>query len=228
MKDINKAKEKLIEELEQFRSLVESTSDFIWEVDQNGTYTYISPKIKDLLGYEPEEVIGKTPFDLMPPGEAERIFATFMAIVEAKQPIERLENVNIHKNGQHVVLETSGIPILGNDGELQGYRGIDRDITERKKTEKQIREAREFLENIFKASADGIMVTDQHSYITMVNEATEKMLGYSKDELIGIHTWELSPKGKKYEERTKEFISELSEKGIITVFDYIWLRKVVY
>jgi PAS domain S-box-containing protein len=51
------------------------------------------------------------------------------------------------------------------------------------------------------------------------------MLGYSKDELIGKHTRELSPKGKKYEERTKEFISELSEKGIITEFEHNWLRK---
>ena len=47
MKDINKTKEKLVKELEQFRSLVESASDFIWEVDQNGTFTYVSPKIKD-------------------------------------------------------------------------------------------------------------------------------------------------------------------------------------
>ena len=66
---------------ERFRSLVETTSDWIWEVDQNGTYTYVSPKIRDLLGYEPDEVIGKTPFDLMPSDEAEQIFKTFEDIV---------------------------------------------------------------------------------------------------------------------------------------------------
>ena len=51
---------------ERFRGLVESTSDWIWQVDQNAVYTYVSPKVKDILGYEPEEVLGKTPFDLMP------------------------------------------------------------------------------------------------------------------------------------------------------------------
>ena len=163
MKDINKTKEKLVEELEQFRLLVESTSDFIWEVDRNGTYTYISPKIKDLLGYEPGEVIGKTPFDLMSPGEAERIFATFMAIVEAKKPIERLENVNLHKNGQHVVLETSGMPILDNDGELQGYRGIDRDITERKQMEEE------------KAKTDA-RLHDRVTELSIMNEISEVLL----------------------------------------------------
>ncbi len=50
---------------ERFRGLVESTSDMIWQVDQNAVYTYVSPKIKDILGYDPEEVVGKTPFDLV-------------------------------------------------------------------------------------------------------------------------------------------------------------------
>jgi PAS domain-containing protein len=65
---------------ERFRSLVEATSDWIWEVDRHGLYTYASPKIKDLLGYEPEEVIGKTPFDLMPKESAERVAAVFKTI----------------------------------------------------------------------------------------------------------------------------------------------------
>ncbi|HTR44441.1 MAG TPA: PAS domain S-box protein [Thermodesulfovibrionales bacterium] len=65
---------------ERFRSLVESTSDWIWEVDQKGVYTYVSPQIRNLLGYAPEEVIGKTPFDLMPADEAHRISEIFKSI----------------------------------------------------------------------------------------------------------------------------------------------------
>jgi PAS domain S-box-containing protein len=64
------AEEALRASEQRFRSLVETTSDWIWEVDQNAVYTYASPKIKDILGYEPEEVVGKTPFDFMDPGEA--------------------------------------------------------------------------------------------------------------------------------------------------------------
>jgi len=145
-------RETLLEGLEQFRSLVESTSDFIWEVNQNGIFTYISPKIRELLGYEPGEIKGKTPFDFMPPDEAERISAAFKAIVEARKPIERLENVNLHKDGRQVVLETSGVPIIGADGNLLGYRGIDRDITERKKMEEVLESEREKI----KALIDGI------------------------------------------------------------------------
>src|SRR3989337_3674006 len=127
------------ESLERFRALTESTSDCIWEVNENATYTYASPRVKELLGYEPEEVIGKTPFDLMPPDEAERVSEEFGRIAKERIPFSRLENTNLHKDGHCVVLETSGVPILDALGHFKGYRGIDRDITGRKETEETIR-----------------------------------------------------------------------------------------
>jgi PAS domain S-box-containing protein len=133
-----KAEEALHENKERFRSLVEATSDLIWEVDQNGVHTYVSPKVKDLLGYEPEEVIGKTYFDLMPPDEAERAGPLFRDIKSSQRPFERLEIVYLHKEGRRIVIETSGVPILDANGNLLGYRGIDRDITERKRAEEKL------------------------------------------------------------------------------------------
>jgi len=128
-----RAEEALRASEECFRALTESTSDWVWEVDVDGVYTYASPKVKDLLGYEPEEVIGKTPFDFMPPEEAKRIAEEFRAIVDSQRPFAGLENTNLHKDGRLVVLDTSGVPFFDAYGRLCGYRGIDRDITERKK-----------------------------------------------------------------------------------------------
>ena len=76
----------LRESQEKFRALVETTSDWIWEVDQKGIYTYVSPRAKDLLGYAPEEVLGKTPFDLMPFDEVERVSGLFQDIVDSGKP----------------------------------------------------------------------------------------------------------------------------------------------
>lgn len=134
-----KAEEMLRESRERFRSLVEATTDWIWEVDQNGVYTYVSPKIKDLLGYEPNEVIGKTPFELMPPEEAACIGTIFRDIVASQRSFDRMENVNLHKDGRCVVLETNGVPIFDENGIFRGYRGIDRDITERKRNEEALK-----------------------------------------------------------------------------------------
>jgi PAS domain S-box-containing protein len=132
------AEQALRESEERFRSLVETTSDWVWAVDPNGVYTYASPKVKDLLGYEPREVIGKTPFDLMPPDEAQRVAAVFADIAKSQRPFAGLENTNLHKDGHLVVLETSGVPVYGAEGNFLGFRGIDRDITERKRTQEAL------------------------------------------------------------------------------------------
>jgi PAS domain S-box-containing protein len=140
------AEEALKRSEEKYRNLVESTSDFIWEVNQDGVYTYVSPKILDIVGYQPEEVLGKTPFDLMPPEEAGRVRQIFQRSLSQKTPFNSLENSNLHKDGHSVVLETSGVPFYDADGNLQGYRGVDRDITLRKKAEEEARKAQKEAE----------------------------------------------------------------------------------
>lgn len=125
----------------RFRSLVETTTDWIWEIDENSVYTYASPKIRDLLGYEPEEIIGKTPFDLMPMEKAQRLAEEFEVIKASHTSFSGIENVNLHKDEHPVIVETSGVPVFDTDGRYCGYRGIDRDITARKKLEQQFLQA---------------------------------------------------------------------------------------
>ncbi|NJO80422.1 MAG: PAS domain-containing protein [Cyanobacteria bacterium RM1_2_2] len=120
---------------ERFRNLIETSNDWVWEVDQQLTYTYSSPRCFDILGYTPEELLGKTLFDWMPPEEAKRVGEIFAVITAQQQPFQCLENTNRHKNGRLVVLESNGVPIFDADGDCCGYRGMDRDITDRKQTE---------------------------------------------------------------------------------------------
>ena len=190
-----KAKQKLYKSEQRFRSLIEATSDWLWEIDQNGIYTYCSPKVKDLLGYEPEEIIGKTPFDLMPPGEAERVAGLFKDIIESRKHFNGLENTNLDKGGRDVVLETSGVPILDESGNLLGYRGIDRDITDRKKAEEALRESEERYKALFECIAEGIIVADTETKeFKYANPAICKMLGYTEEELERFGVRDIHPK----------------------------------
>lgn len=171
---------------EKFQSLVESTSDWIWEVDANGVYTYASPRIKDLLGYEPDEVVGKTPFDLMTEGDKKRIGRLFGAIIQARKPFSGIENINLHKDGHEVILETSGTPIFDKQGTLIGYRGIDRDITERKKIEEQLYSNMRLQSKITQNIAEGIfLVRAEDGVIVYANRKFEMMFGYEAGELDG-------------------------------------------
>lgn len=121
----------LRESEERFRNLVEQTSDWVWEINTDFIYTYVNPKVFDILGYEPGEILGKSLFEFMPPGEAIQVAGILQAIAKRKDPFSNFKNTNVHKSGQSVVLETSGVPTFSSDKEFLGYRGISRNITER-------------------------------------------------------------------------------------------------
>ena len=138
--------ESLYTENEKRRALLECTSDWIWEVNSRGVYVYSNPNVQDILGYSPDEVLGKTPFEFMPPSEAERARKIFAAHLEARMPFRNLENLNFHRDGREVVLETSGVPVTDRYGRFRGFRGIDRDITARKNALAALQQTRDELE----------------------------------------------------------------------------------
>ena len=192
-----KTEGELRESRKRFRSLVETTSDWIWEVDRNGVYTYASPKVEALLGYVPEEVIGKTPFDLMPAEEAERLTELFRAFIESRKSFQALENTNLHKDGRRVVLETSGVPIFDDSGEFVGYRGIDRDITEHKQEEEEIRRAAQEWKTTFASITDMVSIHDKDGKLLRVNKAFANAFGTEPEEFIGKACYEVVHGTKK-------------------------------
>jgi len=123
---------------ERMRLLVETTADWIWEMDERCIYTYSSPQVKQLLGYEPEEIVGQSPYDLMPPEEACRVSGILQTALTARTPLSLVENTHLHRDGHLVVLESSGIPVFDEAGAFKGYRGIDRDITARVSVEQAL------------------------------------------------------------------------------------------
>ena len=132
------AEDWLWESQQQLQVLVDTLYDMVWEIDTQGYYTYISPRSKDILGYDPEEILGKTPFEIMPTEEAQRVFEIFKPLIVERKPVINLENICIHKDGHLVVMETSALPFYDSKGEFKGYRGTDRNITERKQHEEEM------------------------------------------------------------------------------------------
>jgi PAS domain S-box-containing protein len=135
--DRERSAERIARSEQRFRALVETTSDWIWEIDENEVYTYAGPKIMEYLGYEPAEVIGMSHYDLMAPNEARDFKTRYRAITQQRKAFYTLEKKNLHKNGATIILETSGVPVFDKHGCFRGYRGIDRDITERKVLEQK-------------------------------------------------------------------------------------------
>jgi PAS domain S-box-containing protein len=142
------AEEAVRESQDRYRNMIEVTSDFIWEMDTQGRYTYCSPQSERLWGYKPEQLMGKTPFDMMPTDQKNDGLSYFQKVVSQLKPFHDLETLAFNGKGEPIIIETSGVPIFNKQGEWVGYRGISRDITERKNAEQEIIDSKQKMEII--------------------------------------------------------------------------------
>jgi PAS domain S-box-containing protein len=117
---------------ERFKQVVDSAEDWIWEVDNTGLFTYSSSMVEKLLGYTPEEIVGKYHFfDFFTEETRENQKKFTFDIFETRQTIKGFINENKKKNGEIIIIETNGTPVLDDQGNLKYYRGVDSDITDR-------------------------------------------------------------------------------------------------
>jgi len=170
---------------ERFRALLETTSDWVWELDRDLRYSYASPRVTELLGYEPSEVVGTTPFDRMPLEEARRLRPKIEALLESGRPLRRVETLEWARDGRLVHFETSAEPVRDDRGNPRGYRGISRDVTDRIGIEMARRESDELFRTLVENSPTGIFLVDDAYRFEYVNDQTFRILGYASDELIG-------------------------------------------
>ena len=134
---------KTAEELSRtLQEIVECMSDWVWSVDERWCYTFCSPKVEGILGYHPDEMIGKTPFDFMTGSEVERVRAEFDSAALRGRQIRDMESWYVTKDGRQVLFSTSCVPIIAESGSLAGYRGVDRDLTAQWKMEQQLFQSR--------------------------------------------------------------------------------------
>ncbi|MDW5562144.1 MAG: MEDS domain-containing protein [Methanomassiliicoccus sp.] len=154
----------LDESRHRFKEFAERASDWAWELDEQGAFIYSSPRIRDILGMQPEEIIGKTPMDLVSKEAADRTAKLLTPAMSSHAPISALEMEARHKDGHVVYLEMNGTPRFDQDGKFQGYRGVDRDISGRKASKQAIEESRRRAEESLaeiKARDERIAALDQ-------------------------------------------------------------------
>ncbi|MBN2897104.1 MAG: response regulator [Campylobacterales bacterium] len=172
--DIEERKRKQME-LEQsqkrFMEITQIATDWIWEVDVHGRYTFVSERVKEVLGYSPEELLGQSPLSYMHPQEAKRVGAIFMQYIEACTPFRDLENVNLHRDGHEVILQTSALPIFAEDGSFAGYRGTDRDITEERRAHEKLQRSEHALSEAQRLASIGSWTLDlQNNHLSWSDE----------------------------------------------------------
>ena len=187
-----KAEAALQESKERLAQLAEQSRSIAWEVDADGLFTYISPVVKAVLGYTPDELTGKMYFySLHPQDNREAFKAAAFEVFKRKERFDNLENSILTKDGRKVWVSTIGIPLLESDGTLRGYRGSDTDITERKLAEEALQEERQRLDGILKGTNVGTWEWNVQTGETFFNDRWAEIIGYTLEEIspVSIETW---------------------------------------
>ncbi len=181
IKDITEQK-KIENELEYkhnlLQSLLDNIPDSIYFKDKENRFIKVNKAKAEHSNTKPEKMIGKTDFDFFLKEEAERSFGDDKKVMETGKTIfNKIERIKDKKGRERWVLTTK-IPRHSKTGDIIGTMGISRDITKLKKSEEKYR-------NFFETAIDPIIILDKKGYFVDVNEQVTKLLGYSKNELIG-------------------------------------------
>lgn len=166
---------------ERFRQLAEMAGEWLWEQDSNGYYSYSSAAVTQILGYSPNEVLGKhyTEF-LMPQDKADQ-----RRYITSHRPFYALLSHYRHKDGRQILTESTGLPIINAMGEIIKWRGVDRDITARMHFQDALIESEKRTRLIIESSLSAIVIMNSYGIVTDWNHPAEKMFGWTKDEAIG-------------------------------------------
>ncbi len=183
LKDITE-KKKIEEHILKLSQALDSTGDIILLTDKDGIITHVNPAFEELYGYKESEVIGKaTPrilkSNLMTTDQYKRFWSTLISKKSIKTEI-----INKTKDGREVFIEGTADPIINENGKVIGFLEIQRDITERKKYENELKESEARFRSIWEESFDGMRLTDSDGKIVLVNDAFCKLIGMDEEALI--------------------------------------------
>ncbi|MFN0085610.1 MAG: PAS domain S-box protein [Blastocatellia bacterium] len=206
-----RAERALRESEERYRLLAENSSDVIARYDLEGRCLYLSPASIRLLGFRPEERIGRAVFERVHPDDIPELVNELRILLS--EPVTRLLTFRyLHRDQHYVWLETAARVVRNpENGESVEIVAVARDITERKRDEERLRDQAELLN----AARDAIFVLDLEGIVLFMNQAAERIYGCRAEEMIGTRVldWVDAAAAKQWEEKVAGYRTTLLEHG---------------
>jgi PAS domain S-box-containing protein len=186
------AEEALRQSEEKYRTILENIADGYYEVDIAGNLTFFNDSVSQLLGYTKEELKGKNNREYMDQENAEKLYQTFNRVFKTGSPSKGFGWEIIRKDGTKRHIEASISLVRDRAGQPIGFRGIVRDITERKQAEQNLKESEEKYRLLVEESRQGIVIAQGiPPHMVFVNPAMTMILGYSFEELSSLSPKEI-------------------------------------
>jgi diguanylate cyclase (GGDEF)-like protein/PAS domain S-box-containing protein len=180
-----RAEEALRQSEEKYRTVLEGMAESCYEVDLAGNFTFFNSALHSGLGYSREEMLELNYRVYTPPEIVEKVFKAYHHVYTTGEPIRGFPMEQIRKDGTRLIVENSVFPLLNEKGEVVGFRGIGRDVTERVQMQEALRQSEERYRTILAEIEEGYYEVDLAGNIKFVNKAACRQFGYSEEELIG-------------------------------------------
>jgi PAS domain S-box-containing protein len=176
---------KLQESEEKYRSIIESTEEGYFEIDLAGDLTFFNESLCKISGYSQGELKGMNYRDYATPETAKRMYEAFSEIHRTKKPARVMDYEVIKKDGSVIVVGMSASLIQDATSEPMGFRGVVRDVTERKRAEEALRASEERYRTVLEANPDPVVVYDMEGKVIYFNPAFTEVFGWSLEERLG-------------------------------------------
>lgn len=214
----------LRESEEKYRSILENIEDSYYEVDLAGNFSFFNYQLCSLLGCSAAEIKGMNYKKYCDEKTARYVFKTFNTVFRTRKPSKGFDMEITSRDGSKKYVETSIGLMVNSEGEPVGFRGIVREVTERKKVEQALRESEEKYRTILENIEDGYYEVDLEGSLTFFNDALCEILGYSKDEMMGLNNREYTD--EKTAKKIYDIFNTVYRTGVPTkIFDYEIIRK---
>jgi PAS domain S-box-containing protein len=171
---------------EKYRAMIETIQDGYFEVDLAGNFTFVNDAQCKIVGTPREQMLGKNNRDYTSKEEAKRLYQLFSGIYRTGEPFSGFAFEFTKRDGTKAFQEVSASLIRDAQGKPIGFRGISRDVTERKLAEETLAKSEEKYRTIIETIQEGYFETDLAGRYTFANEALRRRQGYTKEELIGM------------------------------------------
>jgi len=190
-KDITERKEaeKALNDSErQLRMIADNMVDMVSQTGINGVLQYVSPSHSIILGYNLEDLLGRTIFDFIHPHDLEKVEKFYKTAMHTMEP-NKIECRFRHAYGHYIWLEVMGNILFDENHLIKGSVFGARDISDRKNVEKQIKRSEAYYRTIFENTGTATIIVEEDTTISLVNAEFGKLYGYSKEEIEGKKSW---------------------------------------
>jgi PAS domain S-box-containing protein len=179
----------------RYRHLVQNSPDLVWSIDADARFSFVSDTCERLTGWRPEDLLGKHFGALVHESSREVAEIDWTAGMTAEfQEVRGRLNL-LHRDGRAIPAEFSAFGTLDDEGRFAGANGSVRDMSERDRLERELRESEERYRFLVENSPDVVFATDDTGNFTYLSETIERMTGHSPAELVGGHFSRVVHKG---------------------------------